>query len=215
ASARVNRNDYGIAASAFNAGLIYFYDCDIDRSESLIEEAMSIAEKHDIKAYKGPFYFQLAEIAGKKGDASKARDILTKAQACFKEVNDKDGIVSSTARMAELLSEAGSFEVAIGKIEDARRVAIEGTNDVAKADVAMAEGTLLEQQGNFEASIEAFSNGRDLYDANNKQYFAADAWERLARVHGKAGHDALSNDARKNARDRFARMGLSERASRA
>ncbi len=212
ALARANGNKYGIMATAFNAGLIYFYDRDIARSEPLINEATAVAEKHDIKQYKGSFYFQVAEIAARKGNFDLAIVTLARAESCFRELDDNEMVISTLARVAEVLAERGSSVEASVKIHEARRVASETGYALSQADILLAEGTLFEHQGNFKGAIDAFMNARDIYQADDKQYYVAEALERLARVYKKNGEQQKSADSLQGAMDRFARMGLNARA---
>lgn len=181
----------GAATIANNIGEIKADQGQFQAAEELFNEAREVCVRAGARFLAALAGSNLGRLAARMGRFDKAEELLEGALAEFRDVNARNFVVETDARLAEKAVLAGDAAEALRRCDEALRVGAEGGGSaVLSAMLHRLRGYALMQSGDLDGADDALAESRQSADAASdaESYELAltlEAAGRLARLRGQ------------------------------
>ena len=180
----------GAATIANNIGEIKSDQGQFQAAEELFNEAREVCVRAGARFLAALAGSNLGRLAARMGRFDKAEELLEGALAEFREVNARNFVVETDARLAEKAVLAGDAAEALRRCDEALRAGAEGGGSaVFSAMLHRLRGYALMQSGDLDGAVDALAESRRSADAASdaESYELALTLEAAGRLAGLRG----------------------------
>jgi class 3 adenylate cyclase/tetratricopeptide (TPR) repeat protein len=180
----------GAATIANNIGEIKSDQGHFDAAEELFNEAREVCVRAGARFLAALAVSNLGRLAARMGRFDKAEELLEGALAEFREVNARNFVVETDARLAEKAVLAGDAADALRRCDEALSAAAEGGGSaVLSAMLYRIQGYALMQSEDLDGAVDALAESRRCADAASdaESYELALTLEAAGRLAGLRG----------------------------